>query len=104
MAYAVNVTMRAERDLARLYSRINAERSLAALKWYRRLRQSILSLEEQPNRCPLTPENAKYRHLLFGGKPHVYRVVFRVLEQQKQVEVLHIRHRARGPFESSDIV
>ena len=57
MAYLVNLTARAGRDLAHLYQEINAENSDAALKWYRGLKDSILSLEEQPNRCPVTPES-----------------------------------------------
>jgi toxin ParE1/3/4 len=95
MAYLVNLTARAQRDLAHLYAEINAEYSEAALKWYRGLKEAILSLEEQPNRCPVTPETDKFRHLLYSHKPHIYRVIYRVLEKQKQVEVLHIRHGAR---------
>ena len=96
MAYLVSLTARARRDLAHLYWTINAEHSEAALKWYHGLKAAILSLEEQPNRCPATPENDKLRHLLYGNKPHVYRAIYRVLEKQKQVQVLHIRHGARG--------
>ncbi|MGD0201354.1 MAG: type II toxin-antitoxin system RelE/ParE family toxin [Bryobacteraceae bacterium] len=95
MAYLANITSRAERDLARLYEDINAEHSGAALRWYNALKDAILSLEERPNRCPVTPEKHQLRHLLYGHKPHVYRVIYRVLERQKQVEVLHIRHGAR---------
>jgi toxin ParE1/3/4 len=76
MAYLVNLTVRAERDLAQLYGEINAEHSDAAL-------------EKQPNRCPVTPESDKFRHLLYGNKPHIYRTIFRILERQKQVEVAH---------------
>jgi toxin ParE1/3/4 len=103
MAYLVNITARAERDLAHLYSEINAEHSVAALKWYRGLKEAILRLEERPNRCPATRENAALRHLLYGHKPHIYRVIFRVLERQKQVEVLHIRHGARRKFKPPDL-
>jgi plasmid stabilization system protein ParE len=103
MAYLVNVTARAERDLAALYREINAEYSDAAWKWYRGLKLAILSLEERPNRCPVTPESDRLRHLLYGNKPHIYRAIYRVLEKQKQVEVLHIRHGARRTFKSSDI-
>jgi plasmid stabilization system protein ParE len=103
MAYLVNLTARAQRDLARLYGEIHAEHSDAALKWYRGLKKAILSLEEQPNRCPVTPESGKLRHLLFGNRPHIYRVIYRVLEKQKQVEVLHIRHGARRSFKRSDV-
>jgi plasmid stabilization system protein ParE len=103
MAYLVKITPRAERDLARLFGEINAEYSDAALKWYLGLKEAILSLEEQPNRYPVTPEKKTLRHLLYGQKPHVYRVIFRVQERQKQVEVLHIRHRARRKLKTSDL-
>ena len=95
MVYLVNITSRAERDLAHLYEVINAGHSDAALKWYRGLKGAILSLEEQPNRCPVTREKDDLRHLLYGRKPHIYRVIYRVLERKKHVEVLHIRHGAR---------
>ncbi len=95
MAYLVKITYRAERDLDLLYERIDAENSDAALKWYMDLKENILSLEEHPNRCPLISEKYGLRHLLFGKRPHVYRVIYRVLGRQKQVEVLHIRHGAR---------
>jgi len=78
-------------------------RSHAALKWYRGLKEEILSLEEQPNRCPATPENDKLRHLLYGNKPHIYRAIYCVLEKQKQVDVLHIHHGAQDGFKGSDV-
>ena len=103
MAYLVNITPRAERDFANLYREINAEESDTALKWYRGLKQAVLSLEELPNRCPVTPEKAQLRHLLYGNKPHVYRVIFRVLEKQKRVDVLHIRHGARDKLKAPEV-
>lgn len=103
MAYLVDLSARAERDLALLYLQINAEDSDAALKWYRGFKKAILSLEEQPNRCPVTPENDKFRHLLYGNKPHIYRAIYRVLEKQSRVEVLHIRHGARRRFKEPDV-
>jgi len=95
MAYAVSLTSRAGRDLTHLYEAIHAGDSDSALRWYRGLKESILSLEAQPNRCPVTPESDKLRHLLYGNKPHIYRVIYRVVEKQERVEVLHIRHGAR---------
>ena len=95
LGYRVDVTARAERDLAHIYRQIKAEHSDAALKWYVEFKQAILTLEEHPNRCPATPENDKLRHLLYGNKPHVYRVIYRVLERQRRVDVLHNRHGAR---------
>ncbi|MGI8960790.1 MAG: type II toxin-antitoxin system RelE/ParE family toxin [Bryobacteraceae bacterium] len=103
MAYRVDITARAERDLSFLFTEINAEHSSAALEWYRGLKEAILSLEGHPNRCPATRENRELRHLLYGHKPHVYRVIYRVMEKQKNVQVLHIRHGARRPFNASEV-
>jgi len=103
MAYLVNVTVRAERALAFIFGAINAECSNAAAKRYRGLKAAILSLEQQPDRCPETAETPKLRHLLDGRKPHVYRVIYRVTEKSKQVDVLHIRHEARRRFKRSEV-
>ena len=101
MAYLVNISSRAQRDLAQIYRRIDADNSDAAKKWYRGLKQAILSLEEQPNRCPVTPEVGKLRHLLYGNKPHTYRAIYRV--RRRQVEILHIRHGARDKLKAPEV-
>lgn len=102
MAYLVNITLRAERDLELLYGDINAASSGVARKWYEGLKKQILSLEERPKRCPVTPEKKTVRHLLYGRRHGVYRVIYRVLERQKVVEVLHVRHGARKRFQGRD--
>jgi plasmid stabilization system protein ParE len=98
MAYLVNVSA-----LALLFDAINAESPTPLAKWYRGLKEAILSLEKQPNRCPQTPENAKLRNLLYGSNPHIYRVIYRFTEKPKQVDVLHIRHGARARFRRSEV-
>ena len=103
MAYLVNITARAERDLVELYGRIRGDDSEAAVKWYRGLKESILSLERQPNRCALIRNKQKLRNLLYGKKPHVYRVIYHVVEKRKQVDVLHIRHAARRKMKTRDL-
>jgi toxin ParE1/3/4 len=101
--YRVRFTKRARRDLFLLGQQINVAESEAAQKWYWGLREAIRKLRRQPNRCPITPEDGSLRHLLNGRKTNIYRVIYRVLEGEKQVEVLHIRHGARGRFRLSDI-
>src|SRR5215469_1097444 len=98
MTYPVNITQRAQQDLADLYDRIHAESSPAAGRWYQGLKAAILSLEQQPNRCPVIRKQQKLRHLLHGEKPNVYRVLYRLLERRKQVEIVHIP--ARGATRS----
>ncbi len=103
MAYLVKLMPRAERDLESLYVAIDAADSGHARNWYVGLRAAILSLRELPNRYPTTPENRRLRHLLYGHKPSVYRVIFRVRNKPRTVEILHIRHGARRPFRSTDL-
>ncbi|MGA3196994.1 MAG: type II toxin-antitoxin system RelE/ParE family toxin [Terriglobales bacterium] len=98
MVYLVKTTLRAERDLAALYAEINAEESERARQWYFKLKAAILELGEMPNRHPITRENKRLRHSLFGHKPHVYRVIFRIRKRLRQVEVLHVRHGRRRDF------
>src|ERR1035438_10006693 len=52
----------------------------------------------QPSRSPATlPPNAGEQRLkafALRHKPNVYRVIYRVVEAQKEVDILHIRHGA----------
>src|SRR5947209_3734074 len=57
MAYKVRITDRAERDFAEIYAAVHGDTSEAALQWLIGLERAILSLEQNPARCPRTPEN-----------------------------------------------
>jgi toxin ParE1/3/4 len=103
VAWLVNITARAERDLVALYDEIDAESSAAARAWYTGLRMSILSLEQLPHAWPITRESRRLRHLLYGRKPHIYRVIYRAVKSRHQVDILHIRHGARRAFRPSDL-
>ena len=103
MAYLVRIMLRAERDLDAIFAAIDAEQSDAAFRWFNGLERALFTLEESPARCPVTAENAQLRHLLHGKRPHVYRVIFRVLEESKDVQILHIRHGARQAFRPKDL-
>lgn len=46
------------------------------------LRNAILSLEEHRT-DGATRESGGLRHILYGNKPHIYRMIFRILERQK---------------------
>jgi toxin ParE1/3/4 len=95
---------RAERDLGDVYATIDALHSDAASRWFAGLERAVFTLEQSPARCPVTPENKNFRHLLYGKKPHVYRVVYRILERQKEVEILHIRHGAMDKFKPEELL
>ena len=102
MAYLVELTLRAERDLDYLYQRISADDSAAAARWFNGLEAAIYALERLPRRCPPAPESKKagqkLRHLLFGAKRDVYRVIYEIDESRRAVRVLTIRHAAMDEF------
>jgi plasmid stabilization system protein ParE len=98
MAYLVELTLRAERDLDYLLERISADNSAEAARWFNGLEEVIHTLERWPRRCPLAPESKRakrrLRHLLHGAKRDVYRVIYEIDESRKVVRVLTIRHAA----------
>lgn len=98
MAYRVNLTDRAARDLRRLYRQIDGGGSATASAWFTGLEAAILNLGEHPARCPTIPERKDLRHLLYGSDRYIYRVIFRIDETRQRVVVLHIRHGARRPL------
>ena len=103
MAYRVEITLRAERDLESIYIQINGANSEAAREWHFGLTAAILSLRQMPNRNPGTRERKRLRQLLYGQKPNVYRIIFRVVNKPRVAEVLRIRHGARQTFGPSDL-
>jgi toxin ParE1/3/4 len=98
MAYRVELTGRAKRDLKYLYLKINAAESLAAGRWFNGFEDAISGLARNPRRCPVAPEGRRakrpLRHLLYGNKPHVYRALYEIDEAHQAVQVLTIRHGA----------
>ena len=98
MAFRVEYTLRAETDLFEILDWLIAEHAgEAGLRWFEGLEEAISSLAEMPSRCGLAPENDEFsfeiRHLLYGRKPDVYRVVFRVTGDA--VYILKIWHGRR---------
>jgi toxin ParE1/3/4 len=107
MAFRVEFAARAARDLEILYLEKNAAESPAAARWYNGLEQAVYALASHPNRCPVAPEARKVkrrlRQLLYGSKPHVYRVIYEIDERRQEVWVLTIRHGARKRLEAADL-
>lgn len=99
MAYAVELTRRAERDLVDLYEFLCAEHSAVARRWFNGLEKAIQKLEQLPRRCPSAPESRiadrHVRHVLYGTKPKIYRVIYEIDESHQTVRVLTVRHGAR---------
>jgi len=98
LVWRVDLTERAERDLRQLFETINAKDTAQAAAWFVGLERAILSLDEHPARDPGIPEDVTLRHLLYGRRRNVYRIIYAMDEPAQVVTVLHIRHGARGAF------
>jgi toxin ParE1/3/4 len=99
MRYRVSLTARAIKDLDTIFQFIHAEHSETAATWFNGLHEALKSLSSLPHRARATPENPALRHLLYGSKPNVYRVIYFTDDTKKTVTVLTIRHGARKPIE-----
>lgn len=103
MAYRVDLTDRAVRDLRRLYRTINAEHSTQTRIWFNRLKTQILSLEQYPARNPTIPEDSRLRPLLYGRGGHVHRIIYTIEEPSRMVSILHIRHSSQDAFDPNGV-
>ena len=88
---------RAAADAERIYRWVVQAAPLAGQEWYNRLIDTLYSLAEFPERCEaveqLSKPDRQIRKLLYGRKPHTYRVYFDVAGTT--VRILPIRHGAR---------
>ena len=57
--------------------------------------KAMSSLDEFPNRNPFTPEDRAARHLLYGKKSYVYRIIYEVDEDTSTVYITHVRAPGR---------
>jgi toxin ParE1/3/4 len=96
--YHVEVLPRARRDLREIYAYIHAESGHRAHAWFNGLEAAVASLDKLPARGSLTPENDRLHQLLYGKRPHVYRVIYAIDHRQHVVSVIHLRHGARDRF------
>jgi len=97
MAYRINFTRRARRDYLQLYDSINAAASLPAQRWIDRLDQTIAVLSTAPRGGAVTHENPTVRQLIYGNKPHLYRILYDIDDADLRVDILSIWHGRRRP-------
>ncbi len=93
MAYKIEFSVRAFRDIDTIVTYIHADTPSGATRWRKRLKQKLISLCTMPEACGYAPENedarCEVRQLLFGN----YRVLFTIIDNT--VFLLTIRHCAR---------
>ena len=97
MTYRVDFTRRAHRDLDTLYGHISAAGSPGAAKWFNRLQETVSLLETTPLMGKVTREDADAREIIYGNKPHLYRIIYRVRERERRIVIVTIRHGRQLP-------
>jgi plasmid stabilization system protein ParE len=101
MVFGVETSARAAEDADLILEWLVSQHAGdTGVRWFLALEDAIASLVNFPQRCPLAPENSEFpfevRQLLYGRKPHVYRILFTI--EGETVHVMHIRHGRRRPL------
>jgi plasmid stabilization system protein ParE len=84
MEYHVVLADSAKDDADSLYQWVIERAPLRGPEWFERLLDCLYSLNHSPGRCPLAPEatrsHREIRHLLYGKRRNVYRILFEIDE------------------------
>ena len=102
--YDVLVTKQAERDLNSAADWIARDAPDTAQRWFNGFVESLLTLEQFPERCALAREDPAFpfplRQLLYGRRRN-YRALFTV--HKTTVVVLSIRHASQPDLTPEDL-
>jgi plasmid stabilization system protein ParE len=95
MAYRVNLTDRVLRELDDIHAEINVVGSAGAARWFSRMEDTIQLLASSPRMGKPAREASGVREIIYGKKPHLYRILYEVDESTESVDVLSIWHGRR---------
>lgn len=105
MNFRVVLSRRAANEIAANYDWL-AERSVAsANRWRDGILGAVDSLDTNPERCPLAPEDewddGELRELLHGRRKHVFRILFEI--RGEEVLVVRVRHASQDYLGAGEI-
>lgn len=95
MAFVVRMSRKALADVdVALAWMVNQRSQKEADGWYQRLLLALAILETSPDRLPVSDDSAELgvelRELTFGRRRFMYRIFFRICEQE--VYIVRVRH------------
>lgn len=94
MQFQVVIQPSAKADILEIHAWLLENAADYADEWLWGISQAVSSLAAFPERCPISPESDAFdvivRQLLYGKKPHVYRILYTVAEDK--VFILRVRH------------
>jgi plasmid stabilization system protein ParE len=107
MTYRVELSARAEADMARIHGRLAERSPEGAARWYEAFWDAVARLQLNPFACGLAHESGRFdeelRHLLFGTRRgRIYRALFIV--RGDSVIILAIRWPGEKPMKPRDIM
>lgn len=110
MAYRVDITSRAEKDIYTELDRVREQAPEYAEKWFNGIVSSILSLSNLPHRCTVVSEakelGREMRQLLYGKRSATFRIIFDIRvnsEGEDQVRILCVRRSSRDRLQLEDL-
>lgn len=103
MAFKVIVTPSAAQDLEEYASYISIKSPGEARKWLAGAWDKIFSLSEMPLRFAVIDEAEEIGQPLRDVLHHSHRIVYRVKEDVKTVEILRVWHAAREQLKTVDL-
>lgn len=98
--YTVHITQRARGDIEGVLAYVAAESPMSAAMLGDMFFDSIASLGQFPERCPLAMESESWERTVRSLLVHRYRVLFEIIDSR--VIVLRIVHGMRLPLTSPD--
>ncbi|MBH8571619.1 type II toxin-antitoxin system RelE/ParE family toxin [Nostocaceae cyanobacterium CENA369] len=105
MAFQVRTTRTANAEIELAYSWLKERNPVYADKWFRELMDTIATLQKNPRRCALAPENDSFteeiRQLIYGKSRSKYRILFAIREDT--VFVLHVRHSSQASLTIEEV-
>ena len=93
--YRIIISCRAVRDLEKIHDYIAHDSPANADGMIKRVLDSVELFEQFPHRTVVEQQSSKIRHPVRSLPVPPYVVYFRVIERQKVVRILHVRHGAR---------
>jgi plasmid stabilization system protein ParE len=106
MAHSLILLPKADADIRRTMRWIESEVSFeASIRWHEKLRTAVRTFSKNPERYPEAYEaeilNLNLRMMLFGKKPHVYRVLYTFTDSH--VYIHRVRHAAQDYITEDNI-
>jgi plasmid stabilization system protein ParE len=100
--YRVIITPRAGHDLEAIYDHIARDSAQNAASMVTRILDELEPLKLLPHRAVVERQDRKLRHPVRSIPVPPYVIYFRVLDDDRVVRVLHVRHGARRRPRSFD--